>query len=199
MTFLLLRQRWFRYIPNGVRRIAPVGTEGACSQTSTEEDRVAHHQTRTNARFRHPAHALRRLWRPWLLGLVALAVAVPVALAARPARIAPGQKIDLKVLLLSADGTQPGFEAWKAALDREGVPYDTFKAFTGQTRTGPPITDASLADYGANHARYSAIILETGDLGHTVNNPAGPRASSPPSATPSGRRSPSSSGRSGSG
>ena len=53
----------------------------------------------------------------------------PLALAGRarrvPRAVSPGQRVDLKVLLLSADGTEPGFGAWKAALDREGVPYDT--------------------------------------------------------------------------
>jgi hypothetical protein len=38
------------------------------------------------------------------------------------------QRIDIKVLLVSADGTEPGFGAWKAELQREGVPYSTFVA-----------------------------------------------------------------------
>ena len=77
------------------------------------------------------------------------------------------------MLLLSADGTQPGLGAWKAALDREGVPYDIIQIYTGQTRTAPTLTDATFADYAANHAKYQAVIVETGDLGHFVNNPDG--------------------------
>ena len=69
--------------------------------------------------------------------LAALALSLPVALAASPTRIAPGQRVDLKVLLLSADGTEPGFGAWKAELEREGVPYDTFVAYDGQTAPRP--------------------------------------------------------------
>ena len=89
-----------------------------------------------------------------------------------PARARPGQRVDLKVLLLSADGTEPGFGAWKAALEREGVPYDTLVAYDGQTRAAT-LTDARLADYGADHARYQAMIVATGDLGHAVTNPDG--------------------------
>jgi hypothetical protein len=104
--------------------------------------------------------------------LVALALSLPVALGATPARTAPGQRVDLKVLLLSADGTEPGYGAWKAALEREGVPYDAFVAFNGQTRAAT-LTDAWLADYAAGHARYQATIVATGDLGHAVTNPDG--------------------------
>ena len=106
-------------------------------------------------------------------GLVALLlVAASIALAATPNDPQPGQRIDLKVLLLSADGTEPEFGAWKAALDREGVPYDTLVAYNGTTRAAT-LTDAQLADYGANHAKYQAVILASGDLGRQVINPDG--------------------------
>ncbi|HMJ33395.1 MAG TPA: hypothetical protein VK501_05735 [Baekduia sp.] len=101
---------------------------------------------------------------------VAVAVAVAVASAATPGTPGPGQRIDVKVLLLSADGTEPGFGAWKAELAREGVPYDTFVAYQGAARTAT-LTDDRLADYGADHAKYSAVILSTGDLGRAVTNP----------------------------
>ena len=45
------------------------------------------------------------------------------------------------------------------------MPYDTLVAYNGQTRAAT-LTDAQLADYAANHARYQAVILATGDLGH---------------------------------
>jgi hypothetical protein len=97
---------------------------------------------------------------------VALTLSLPVALGAP--HVAPGQRVDLKVLLISADGTEPGYGAWKAELEREGVPYDTFVAASAAT-----LTDATLADYGDEHARYQAVILATGDLGHAVTNPDG--------------------------
>jgi hypothetical protein len=95
--------------------------------------------------------------------LAVLALAVPVASSAQ---IAPGQRVDLKVLLLSADGTEPGFGAWKAALDREGVPYTAIVA-----DTAPPLTAAQLSD--GDHAFYQAVILASGDLVHPVANPNG--------------------------
>ncbi len=106
------------------------------------------------------------------VAVAALAALVPAVLAATPARVAPGQRIDVKVLLVSADGTEPGFGAWKAELQREGVPYDTFVAYSGQNRVAT-LTNDRLADYGANHAYYDAVILATGDLGHNVANADG--------------------------
>ena len=105
------------------------------------------------------------LFKGLLAAAAALALSLPVALAAEPPRVSPGQRVDLKVLLISADGTEPGFGAWKAALDREGVPYDTVVA-----TQAAPLSDSQLADYGANHARYQAVILASGDLGAPVNN-----------------------------
>jgi hypothetical protein len=108
------------------------------------------------------------LLRGLTAALAALALSLPVALAAGPAHVAPGQRVDLRVLLISADGTEPGFGAWKAALDREGVPYDALVA-----TQAAPLSDAQLADYGAGHARYQAVILAGGDLGTAVRNPGG--------------------------
>jgi hypothetical protein len=103
---------------------------------------------------------------------LAVAMTVPVVLAATPNRIAPTQRIDVKVLLVSADGTEPGFGAWKAELAREGVPYDTFVAYSGSTKVAT-LTDDKLADYGDHHAKYDAVILSTGDLGHNVAGSGG--------------------------
>jgi hypothetical protein len=107
-----------------------------------------------------------------LVAVAALALIVPVVLAATPAHVLPSRRIDIKVLLVSADGTEPGFGAWKAELQREGVPYSTFVADNGQNRIST-LTDDGLADYGANHAYYDAVILATGDLGHNVANANG--------------------------
>jgi hypothetical protein len=122
---------------------------------------------------------MRRLRIPLLVATAAAAAAivVPVVTAATPNRILPAQRIDVKVLLISADGTEAGFGAWKAELAREGVPYDTFVAYSGQSK-GEPLTDDKLADYGANHANYDAVILSTGDLGHVVTNPGTPATTS---------------------
>src|SRR3954469_25958838 len=96
----------------------------------------------------------------------AFAFSLGLALAASPpVRIAPGERVDLRVLLISADGNEPGYGAWKAELDREGVPYDTLVA-----TTAAPLSDAQLADYAASHARYQAVILAGGDLGAVVRN-----------------------------
>jgi hypothetical protein len=100
-----------------------------------------------------------------------LAAAVPVAMGASPANVLPGQRIDMKVLLMSADGTDSDFGAWKAELAREGVPYDTFVAYNGQTKAAT-LTDATLADYTNHHAKYDAVIQTNGDLVHAVGSGA---------------------------
>ena len=113
---------------------------------------------------------------PLLAALVAVTAAfvVPTVLAATPNHVLPTQRIDVRVLLISADGSEPGFGAWKAELAREGVPYDAFVAYTGpNAATKNTLTDGMLADYGANRAKYDAVILSTGDLGHSVAAPGG--------------------------
>ena len=104
-----------------------------------------------------------------LVALAAIGVAVPVVLAATPSHSLPDQRLDAKVLLLSADGTEPGFAAWKYELTREGVPFDAVVSYAGAAKTST-LTDARLADYGAQHAKYDAVILASGDLGHQVDN-----------------------------
>jgi hypothetical protein len=69
------------------------------------------------------------------------------------------RRIDLRVLLLSADGDEPAFHAWEAALDREGVPNDAIVA-----RRGHPPIDARTLAVGATHARYQAVIVAVGGL-----------------------------------
>ena len=50
--------------------------------------------------------------------LAAAALAVPVALAATPTvQVEPGQRTDLKVLLISADGSESGFERVEGRAD----------------------------------------------------------------------------------
>ncbi|HEY6762193.1 MAG TPA: hypothetical protein VI318_22025 [Baekduia sp.] len=107
-----------------------------------------------------------------LVALALVAIVVPVVIAATPGHIGPGQRVDVKVLLLSADGTEPGFSAWKAELTREGVPFDAIASYTGTTKTST-LTADRLADYANDHAKYDAVILASGDLGHQVTNPDG--------------------------
>jgi hypothetical protein len=70
-----------------------------------------------------------------------------------------GRRIDLRVLLLSADGQEPAFRAWEAALQREGVPYHAIVA-----RLGHPPIDARTLRAGTTRARYQAVIVAAGGL-----------------------------------
>lgn len=63
------------------------------------------------------------------------------------------------MLLLSADGQEPAFRAWEAALDREGVPYHAVVA-----RRGHPPIDARMLTAAGRRARYQAIVVAAGGL-----------------------------------
>jgi hypothetical protein len=69
-----------------------------------------------------------------------------------------GQRVDLKVLLLTADGTEPAFAAWKAQFKREGVPYE---AIIGTASGRPTLTAAKFA--AGNHAFYQGVVVATAD------------------------------------
>ena len=119
------------------------------------------HEAMTRTHRGHgPRRALfTRRWPAVVVAAAALILAVPVALAAGPSAspVVPGQRIDLKVLLLAQDTAQAA--EWQTLLTREGVPYDT--VITGAAGA---ITDAKLADYGANRAKYQAVVLAFGNL-----------------------------------
>jgi hypothetical protein len=89
------------------------------------------------------------------------------------ASAAPLPRIDMKVLLIGTSATEPDFVAWQAALQREGVQFDTVVGATG-TSTHPLMTAATLtrptlAD-GTQEGRYQAIIVAVaGDTDCTVS------------------------------
>ena len=92
---------------------------------------------------------------------VLLACCTLLALASAPAGAA--QRIDLRVLLLGASGTEPTFGAWEAQLRREGVPYDEIVARRGHT----PIRAETLSrrlEGGIEEGRYQAIVVAVGNL-----------------------------------
>lgn len=97
--------------------------------------------------------APRRAWinRALIASLVTALVAVPVALGST-SRPQPGQRIDLKALLLATSAADAA--PWQAVLEREGVPYQTI-----MTGAAGAVTDAKLADYATNRAYYQAVIV----------------------------------------
>src|SRR4051794_33803541 len=103
-----------------------------------------------------------------LVVTAALALACLASVASGALAPQPGQRIDLRVLVIGATGTEPTFNAWKAELTREGVPFDAKVA-----DAEGPFSDATFADYGSDHAKYEAVILANGDLVHQVTNPDG--------------------------
>jgi hypothetical protein len=87
-----------------------------------------------------------------------LLVPIPIAIAAVNGP-STGQRIDLRVLLLSPAASDSQLAAWQQELGRVGVPYDTYV-----TGVSPALTDATLADYGGDLAKYDAVIVTSGGL-----------------------------------
>jgi hypothetical protein len=80
-----------------------------------------------------------------------------------PATAGATQRIDMKVLVLGTSSTDPNLMSWQAALQREGVPYETIVTSAGHT----PITAATLSDTmtnGTQEAKYQGVIVSVGDL-----------------------------------
>lgn len=112
---------------------------------------------------------MRKLSLPWITSIavaaaISLSIAVSIAVAATATPSAtPAPRIDLKVLLLGGTGSEPSYLAWKAELQREGVPFEAIAATPGHT----PITAATLSGTlagGVQEAKYQAVILATGGL-----------------------------------
>jgi hypothetical protein len=69
-------------------------------------------------------------------------------------------RLDAKLLVISADGTEPVLGAIRQAADYAGIPYTLYVA----NKTPGGFTAAMLSD-GAAHAYYQGIVLTTGALG----------------------------------
>src|SRR4051794_1877907 len=99
--------------------------------------------------------------------LIALAAAawmlVPVVALAAPGGPSAGQRINLKVLLLTPATSDGVFAAWQDTLGKLGVSYDTYVA--GQPQD---ISDATLADYRTGRANYQAVILASSAVSLTA-------------------------------
>jgi hypothetical protein len=69
------------------------------------------------------------------------------------------RRLEQKVLLLTATGDEPAFQAAKDALQRIGIPYQAVLAVNQE------VTDAMLTD-GVSTCRFSAVLISTSGLGY---------------------------------
>jgi MYXO-CTERM domain-containing protein len=81
---------------------------------------------------------------------------VPDAPATGATRLA-GTSVDARVLVITADGTDPAAAAAQAALTRLGTPFDLHDATHGQRLTADQLATGA-------HGRYNAIVLDRGAL-----------------------------------
>lgn len=112
----------------------------------------------------HAAPQSHRQHSRWAAHIAALILAVMffAVLVPRPAAAETPASIDMKLLVISADGNEPAFAAIKSILNQIGVPYDTLIAAT------TPLTAKTLSDgQGAGH--YQGVLLTTGNLGYEAS------------------------------
>ena len=100
-------------------------------------------------------------WLAHLLQLVLAAILV-TALSLAPAAAETPRSIDMKMLVISADGNEPVLAGIKSILDQIGIPYDTLIA------TQTPLTAQTLSD-GLGAGRYQGIFLTTGNLAYEAS------------------------------
>ena len=100
-------------------------------------------------------------WASHIVQIV-LALIFLAALLPAPAKAETPTSIDMKLLVISADGNEPVFAGIKSILNQIGVPYDTLIA------TATPLTAQTLSD-GVGAGRYQGILLATGNLGYEAS------------------------------
>ena len=100
-------------------------------------------------------------WLAHVLQLVFAAILI-TALSLAPAAAETPKSIDMKMLVISADGNEPVFSGIKSILDQIGIPYDTLIA------SQSPLTAQTLSD-GLGNGRYQGIFLTTGNLAYEAS------------------------------
>ena len=91
--------------------------------------------------------------------------------AMRPAPL-PTSGTDLKVLVISADGTEPDYLAITDALGQTGIPFERF-VVAERPMTGGQF--ASMLSDSPEHARFNSIVLATGNLVARTPQPNNPQ------------------------
>ncbi|CAM3463426.1 hypothetical protein [Polaromonas hydrogenivorans] len=79
-----------------------------------------------------------------------------------PAAAETPRSINMKLLVVSADGNEPVFSGIKSILNQIGVPYDTLVA------SKTPLTAQTLSD-GLGAGRYQGVLLTTGNLAYEAS------------------------------
>lgn len=111
-----------------------------------------------------PAKRLHRQFSAWVSHRVQIILAVTflATLSLAPAAAETPSSIDMKLLVISADGNEPVFAAITSILNQVGVPFDTLVA------SKTPLTAQALSD-GLGAGRYQGILLTTGNLAYQAS------------------------------
>ncbi|MGI4849409.1 MAG: hypothetical protein ACRYGK_14910, partial [Janthinobacterium lividum] len=89
--------------------------------------------------------------------LLAICLLLLMALLPLRSRAETATSIDIKLLVISADGTEPVFAGIQATLKQIGIPFETLIA----TQASTPFSASTLSN-GQGAGRYQGIILTTG-------------------------------------
>ncbi len=110
-----------------------------------------------------PSRPIRTLTRSFAVAATLLASTMAWSQATGClAPATPIQSIDMRVLVIAADGNEPGLPAIRNTLDYVGVPYDVMIA-TNEALTADRLCTLT-AGYG--NARYQGVVLTTGNLSY---------------------------------
>ena len=109
-----------------------------------------------------PELSVRKIAQPKVTKSITQTAGFPTATGAKVALLAPAlsqanlflKPVDMKLLVLSADGTEPSFQATKYFLDYMAIPYD---AVVLKTQALPVLNDATKGF-------YQGIVLSSGNL-----------------------------------
>jgi hypothetical protein len=129
-----------------------VATDAA--HTRPEEDPVdqdRHHPRRSRHQTRHRRRGV------WAVGILLSLLLASLPLTQGAAAQAVPLSVDMRILVIAADGQETDYPAITSFLDQVGAPYDTLLAAQA------PLTASMLSDV-AGHGRYQGIVLTTGNL-----------------------------------
>lgn len=129
----------------------------SCASPPADERRVAHVGDTPRSVPELPRFESRPL-RPLPHGSLARSGDSPHRVPTLQLAAAGARRIELKLLVITATGSEPAYLAARSALDRIGVPYDVLIA------TASGLVPSMLSD-GVDHCYYRGIVVAVGGLG----------------------------------
>lgn len=98
-----------------------------------------------------------RVHRSLAVALGAAILVLAGLLVPGAAQAAPGQRLDLKILIIGGAAGDPTTDAWTTELARQGIPFDVVRRGADPSAALPALVNPS----DATHGRYNGVVLST--------------------------------------